>query len=211
VALGVAWRAHRRTDGLFDPRRTRGAGEGGRAPWLIRRGRSLATAEALDLDGIGKGLALRWCAARLAALGVADYLLVAGGDLVAAGSASAGIPWRVSMAGIVPPVPTAVIDLPVAPAALATSAVTRRRDHIIDPRTGRPVRGPLLQVSIAARDPAWAEVWTKVALIQGAADPDATAWWLGADGALEATSRAEARTAWRRTGRHQSAPAAALP
>jgi thiamine biosynthesis lipoprotein len=210
VALGVAWRAHRRTDGLFDPRRTRGAGAGGRAAWLIRRGRALATGEPLDLDGIGKGLALRWCAGRLAALGIADYLLVAGGDLVAAGSASAGHSWRVSLAGIVPTVPTAVIDLPATPAALATSGVTRQRDHIVDPRTGRPVRGPLLQVSVAARDPAWAEVWAKVGLIRGAVEPDIVAWWLSADGTLGATSRATVRTAWRRTGAHESASRAAL-
>jgi hypothetical protein len=88
-----------------------------------------------------------------------------------------------------------VLELPVATVALATSAQTRRR-HIIDPATLRPVDGPVRQATVAGTDPAWAEVRSKLALLDGAPDALERAWWYGTDGRLQATASARAWTAW---------------
>jgi thiamine biosynthesis lipoprotein len=58
--------------------------------------------------------------------------------------------------------------------ALATSSVTRRAwgsglHHLIDPATGRPARGPVLQATVWAPTCAEAEVRAKQALLEGEA------------------------------------------
>jgi len=213
AALALAWRAFRSTNGLFDPRQSsRWPGASRHTTWLQSSRQAVAVAEPVDLDGIGKGLALRWCRDRLRAAGVTDYLLVAGGDLVAAGTAPSGHPWRVSVSGADPrAVPVAVLELPAEPMALATSAITRHRRHIVDPRSGRPVRGPLLQVSVAGADPAWAEIATKLALIRGRAGAGTRAWWLTDAGAFDATAGAGRWISWSRDPISPAAPVEVAP
>ena len=101
VSSDRAWRV---TGGRFDPRVLgdldrlgyRGAtldepGAEGRTVNRVGRivqpvGRhGMTTARPIDLGGIGKGLALRWATARLEQAGARDFLLEAGGDLVARG------------------------------------------------------------------------------------------------------------------------------
>lgn len=173
-----------------------------------RHGISLA--RPVDLGGIGKGLALRWTAAELVREGITDFLLEAGGDLVARGLDTSGGPWLV---GIEDPTETtdhlaviAVID-----GAVATSSVRVHRwsvdarvvHHLFDPRTGEPADGGLQSVTVAGPDPAWAEVWSKVLFVGGrgaiaaeARSRGLAAWWVADDGTLEMTADARARTAW---------------
>lgn len=210
-ALSVAWRAYRSTNGRFDPRiigALEAAGEraGLAIPpspprlaagerWLVAgRGRMGVTAP-VDLGGLGKGLALRWSAGRIRRMGVGDFLLEAGGDLVAGGSAPGGGGWRVSLAGPEGRRPVGVLQLPVGPVALATSAVTRRT-HLIDPSTMRPTETPVRQATVAAADPAWAEVRSKVAILEGAPRPAEIAWWYGPAGGLRATGSARSWIVW---------------
>lgn len=215
LAMAVAWRAYRSTNGRFDPRiigALEAAGEHAGVPlprsplalvagerWLRRDRVSTAVTAPVDLGGLGKGLALRWSSDRIRRLGVTDFLLEAGGDLVAHGTAPDGGGWRVSVAGPDGRRPVAVLRLPAGQVALATSSVTRRA-HIIDPRTLQPVESPVRQVTVAARDPAWAEVRTKVALLGGAPTPSQVAWWYGADGRLQATESATEWIAWTPVG-----------
>jgi thiamine biosynthesis lipoprotein len=107
-ALATSRRAWRRTAGLFDPRVIadlerlgyRGASWDGRIdaaatgsrptrPWLdaAPRRREVTLHEPVDLGGIGKGLALRWAAARAHARRRPPFglLIEAGGDLISAG------------------------------------------------------------------------------------------------------------------------------
>lgn len=204
IALGVAWRAHRSTGGLFDPRlsrrRTPAAKPAG-GGWLRRCGAAVAVTEPLDLGGIGKGLALRWASDRLARLGVADFLLVAGGDLVARGSVGSS-EWRIALAGLDLRAPVGVLALPDRgrPVAVATSAITRHPDHIVDPRTEAHVDGPLVQVTVAGSDPAWAEVASKVALIRGRVAADGPAWWLSRDGRVGVSPSGHEWVRWLRAG-----------
>ena len=247
-ALTTADRAHRATGGRFDPRIVaalerigytgvsqglavpRRAGFQGAAPRheaepvdriLSRRGRRgpISLTEAVDLGGIGKGLALRWAAAAIDALadpvrrreGATGYLLDAGGDIVVRGAPSHGEPWHV---GIEDPAggPEPVATLKAAGRlAVATSSIRRlhwRHDwrevhHLIDPRTGEPGGRGLVAVTVAGSDPAWAEVWSKALFLEGADGIAAlararglAAWWATADGRLEMTAGARMRTVW---------------
>jgi thiamine biosynthesis lipoprotein len=172
----------------------------------------------VDLGGIGKGLALRWAAARaMACLPAGSGLLLdGGGDLVAAGAAP-GEGWPV---GIEDPVaadpataePLAVVALDRG--ALATSSVSVRRwiapdgrpvHHLIDPRTREPARTGLIAVTVMAADPAWAEVWTKALFLAGreaigreARTRGIAAWWVDDAGRLGMTPDARVRSTWLR-------------
>jgi len=230
-AVIAAERARRVTDGRFEPRVLRDlerlgypggvALPGAAAP--ARDGRSdavvcragpgaLVVEDPIDLGGIGKGLALRWAADRVIGAGVGRFLLEAGGDLVARGRSPEGGPWLVGIedpAG--DPDPLAVIV--VEDGAVATSSVRvhawvvdgRPVHHLLDPATGAPAEPGLLAVTVAGRDPAWAEVWSKSLFLAGRNDiagearrRGLAAWWVTTDGSLEMTPAARVRTAWER-------------
>lgn len=170
-----------------------------RRPWRPRSARMLGLinlgGQRIDLGGIGKGLALRWAADAMSAA-TGDYLVEAGGDLVAAGSPGAG-GWRI---GVEHPAggeqPIAVLE--VSGMAVATSSVRVRQwtaegrnlHHLIDPRTGEPGGRGLLSVTVVGPDPAWAEVWSKTLFLAGwdgvdrlATERRLAALWTGPDGA----------------------------
>jgi FAD:protein FMN transferase len=227
-ALATADRAHRMTGGRFDPRVLhqlddwgyRGAdlGAAARADDLgasdriverVARDR-VRLPRPVDLGGIGKGLAVRWARDRVRAAGVDRFLLDAGGDMTASGDAPDGGPWRI---GIEDPAggddPLAVVA--IRDGAIATSSIRRLRwtsdgrdrHHLVDPQTGEPADDGLLAVTVAATDPAWAEVWSKALFVAGRAAIAAearsrglAAWWVGVDGCLEMTPAARQRSIW---------------
>lgn len=170
----------------------------------------------LDLGGIGKGLALRWAAA--AALGPlppgAGLLLEAGGDLVHGGAPPAD-GWLVGVEDPVaepdpgsPPVAVVVVR----DGAVATSSIRVRHwigpdghpvHHLVDPSTGEPAQTGLIAVTVAAADPAWAEVWSKALFLAGrgqigeeARVRGLAAWWVDDRGRLGMTPEARMRSAW---------------
>ena len=231
-ALVASDRARRITDGRFDPRVlvsldrlgyrgaplaavTMDAGAADEAerarPVVEWVGRDrLRIARPIDLGGIGKGLTLRWAAALLAGRGAADFMLEAGGDLVARGRSPEGGPWQIGIedpAG--GPGPLAVIA--VTDMAVTTSSTRVQRwnvdgrtaHHLVNPRTGEPADGGIAAVTVAGPDPAWAEVWSKVLFLGGrgriageARSRALAAWWVADDGTLEMTAAARALTAW---------------
>lgn len=222
-AIVTADRARRVTGGRFDPRVLsdldrlgyRGApvpavpGAGAPMVWRGAPG-ELHLDRPIDLGGIGKGLALRWTAARLDRRGLRSYLLEAGGDLFARGRGPDEAGWRI---GIEDPTGKAgplavmsVVDLAVATSSVGVHAWTvdgRSVHHLVDPATGEPGGDGLLAVSVAAVDAAWAEVWSKSLFLAGRAgigvDARArgvAAWWVGADRSLEMTPAARVRTIW---------------
>ena len=227
-ALVSSDRAWRVTGGRFDPRVLvdldrlgyRGAAldEPGaeirtvsRADRVVQRvgRRGMRVAHPIDLGGIGKGLALRWAAARLERAGARDFLVEAGGDLVARGKDPDGKPWQVGIEDPAGGEDLAVIA--VSDLAVATSSIRVNRwwrdgrvvHHLLDPRTGEPANDGLLAVTVAAPDPAWAEVWSKALYLAGrptianeARSRGIAAWWITDDGALEMTPAARALTIW---------------
>ncbi len=140
--------------------------------------------------------------------------LEAGGDVVAGGTPPED-GWRI---GIEDPAaadadtaaPLAVVEL--RSGAVATSSVRVRHwvapdgravHHLVDPRTGEPARTGLIAVTVAAADPAWAEVWSKALFLAGrtgiaaeARSRDLAAWWITDEGRLGLTPAARVRTAW---------------
>ncbi len=216
-ALGAAWRAFRVTGGRFDPRIIGALEEAGERAgvalppspsrldptdcWLWLESRlGIARLEApIDLGGIGKGLALRWSARRLRRAGFADFLIAAGGDLVAAGRGPARRPWSIRLSD-----PSgkraslATIELPEG-GGLATSSIAVRswtgddgslRHHLIDPATLRPADPIWHSVTVAAADPAWAEILSKVGFLAGDRIGQVLvghrAWWVGPEGGRDA-------------------------
>lgn len=192
-ALVAAWRAFRITSGRFDPRiigALEAAGERAGVPlpasprcldpadrWLrqdARRGVARISAP-IDLGGIGKGLALRWTARNLRRAGIGDFLVSAGGDIVADGVGPAGRPWTVRLEDAASSGPPVTIELPGG-GAVATSSIAVRswvgedgawKHHLIDPATLRPATVRWRSVTVAAPDPAWAEVLSKVGFLAG--------------------------------------------
>jgi len=127
---------------------------------------------ALDLSGIVKGHAIREAGMSLLALGMANWCLNAGGDVLVGGSPNPGtdVPWR---AGIVDPADrrTLLAGFPLGGAApcspvgktadggtrvaLATSGSAERGDHIWSVTAGA---AEFRQVSVAAVDVVTADV-----------------------------------------------------
>jgi thiamine biosynthesis lipoprotein len=232
-ALAIAERARRTTGGRFDVRVARAlerlgfsGGDGG--PVRLPPPSPEARPEPVDLGGLGKGLALRWAAARaaeqlrsvLAAGG--GFVLEAGGDLIVRGASNEGA-WRVAIEDPWEPA-TAVAVVSLATGAVATSSLRIQRwqtpggdaaHHLIDPRTGAPADGGLRAVSVAWPDPAWAEVWSKALFVEGRAgigplarSRGLAAWWVTDDGDLEMTPAARPMTIWlRAAGRSPTARA----
>ncbi len=170
----------------------------------------------VDMGGIGKGLALRWARDRaIAALPPgAGLLLDAGGDLVVGGEPS-GDGWLVGIEDPVASHPAEGDPLVVVRAtegAVATSSVAVRSwrgpdgapvHHLVDPRSGTSAHTGLIAVSVAWRDPAWAEVWSKALFLAGrreiadeARRRGLAAWWVDESGHLGMTPGARIRTEW---------------
>ena len=132
----------------------------------------------IDLSGIAKGFGVDKVAAWLDANGIESYLVEIGGELRARGHAPQGRPWRV---GIEKPTPLQrslqrIVGLETA--AIATSGGYRnffesagaRFSHLIDPRTGEPVRHSLASVTVIAPTAADADAWSTALMVSG---PDA--------------------------------------
>jgi thiamine biosynthesis lipoprotein len=192
-----------------EPRALRLAGRHGSAPG------GLTLLAPVDLGGIGKGLALRWAARRAAViLEDAAFLLDAGGDFASRGRPGAD-GWSIAIEdpwGGAAPVATCEL---LTDQAIATSSVRisrwqapdgRPAHHLIDPSTGEPGGDGLVAVTVAASDPAWAEVWSKALFLEGprgiadvARRRDLAAWWIADDGTLSMTPAARLQTTWVRS------------
>ena len=125
----------------------------------------------LDLGGLVKGWTADVAAEAAVGAGLPWALVNAGGDLRLAGDAP-----RVDIAVEDPDEPGASIGtFRLSRGAIATSSVTKRAwgdglHHVIDPGTGSPSRGDVLQATVWAPTCAEAEVLATVAVLKG---PDA--------------------------------------
>lgn len=130
----------------------------------------------LDLSAIAKGFAADYVGRKLEAIGLSNYLVEIGGDLVVNGHNQHGEPWRI---GVEKPsfgregVQQAVV---VTDGGIATSGDYRNffqqdgqiYSHILDPRLGRPVKKNLISVTVIAGSGARADGLATAFTVMGA-------------------------------------------
>lgn len=145
---------------------------------------ALAPGTGLDPGAIGKGLAGDIVTEELADAGAYAVLVSIGGDVVTRGTPPDTVAWHVSVRddrhADRPEID--VIELAGQRRAVATSSTLRRRwanrHHVIDPRTGHPTEGDVVQATVVAASGWQAEAAATVALIRGSASAD----WLAERG-----------------------------
>lgn len=132
----------------------------------------------IDFGGIGKEYAVDRVAEQLARSHAGGFLVNFGGDLRASGRRPGGQPWTVAVespgrAG------EGIQQIEIASGGLATSGDARRfvmhegrrYGHILDPRTGWPVRGAPRSVTVLAATCVEAGLLSTLAILHG---PDAS-------------------------------------
>lgn len=173
------------------------------------RARSANPALQLDLGAFAKGIALARLDAELVQLGLDDFLLNAGGDLVARGTRGTR-PWRVGIreprgAGVL-----ASLEVNDGEAVFTSGDYERyfewrgeRYHHLIDPRSGRPARGTR-SATVITRDAALGDAAATALFVAGPSQWAQTARRMGvdlamlvaADGTVHLTPGMAERIAW---------------
>ncbi len=130
---------------------------------------------ALDLSSIAKGHAVDLCARRLRDLGIPSFLMEIGGEFVGQGVKPDAQPWwvQLELSDIAPaPGEPAHTDLALVNLAVATSGdFVRRRDgisHLLDGRTGTPLRDTLSAVAVMHAHAMDADGWATALFALGA-------------------------------------------
>ena len=143
--LGLAEATRIATDGYFDIMRPDGR---------------------MDPSGIVKGWAIRKAARLIAAMGLSDYCVEAGGDVQCAGHNDLGAPWRV---GIRNPFDETRIVKVLQPgnAGVATSGSYVRGAHIYDPHAPSAVLSEIVGLTVVAGDICDADRFATAAFAMG--------------------------------------------
>ena len=121
----------------------------------------------IDLSGIGKGFAVDRVGERLRQLGVRDFVFELGGEVLAGDG-----DWPVDIELPDPMTTGSARTISLRHRALATSGNYHQPGHLIDPRTGRPVKRPPSSVSVLAADCATADAWATALFVRGPDFPD---------------------------------------
>jgi len=127
----------------------------------------------LGLGGMAKGYALDLAAAWLRRWGVRDFLLTAGGQVLARGRRG-DRPWRVGIRDPRGPQDDVFATVEIRDASVSTSGDYERAfildgvryHHILDPRTGRPANG-LRSATVIDRDATRADALSTALMVLG--------------------------------------------
>ncbi len=132
----------------------------------------------LDFNAIAQGYSSDLIAAYLDSLGIHNYLVDIGGEVVAHGTKAHRHPWRVGIEtpandSVSAPVVQSVIAL--RDASVVTSGSYRkyyerdgiRYSHTIDPATGHPVQHTLLSVSVVEKESWLADAMATAYMVMG--------------------------------------------
>ena len=130
----------------------------------------------LDLSAIAKGYAVDRLAEVLDESGCGAYLVELGGEIRAKGSAPGGGAWRIGVDA--PTAPGFASTIVLGHGGLATSGDYRqyreldgeRLSHIIDPRTGHPIRHGAASVTVVADRAMFADAYATALLVMGEAE-----------------------------------------
>jgi FAD:protein FMN transferase len=126
-----------------------------------------------DLSGIAKGFGVDQAAAALDALGLAHYLIDAGGEVRTRGRNAQGQPWQVAIEEPLAGRRRPRYVVPLSDLAMATSGDYRiffehdgkRYSHEIDPSTGKPIDNRLTSVTVVASSGALADALGKLIVL----------------------------------------------
>jgi thiamine biosynthesis lipoprotein len=112
-----------------------------------------------------KGWAVERAAAILTEAGSPSHCVNGGGDVRCAGQSPRGGDWRI---GIADPLDRGALALTVTGRdfAVATSGITERGRHVLDPHTGQPPEG-LLSVTVTGPDLAVADAYATAVFAMG--------------------------------------------
>jgi len=132
----------------------------------------------IDLSGAAKGYAAQQVALSLRDRGYESVLADVGGELRVLGSHADGRPWRVALEGPGATAPEMLGTIDLVDEAIATSGDFRNYyeyggdlyAHIIDPRTGYPVRFRGFSVSVVHEDATMADAWATALTVLGPDD-----------------------------------------
>jgi thiamine biosynthesis lipoprotein len=116
------------------------------APPALRKQHPALT---IDINGIAPGYAVDLLAERFEALGVRDFMIDIGGEVLARGRNTRGESWRIAVERPIDSEPTPFEILELDNASVTTSGEYRhyyerggqRYSHTLDPRSGHPIRG----------------------------------------------------------------------
>lgn len=128
----------------------------------------------IDSGGVGKGLAADIAARMAIEAGAVGVLVDLGGDVRVSGFSPRGDSWRLAIENPLE-VTSRLSVITVSDSGVATSTVTKRRfrsgsretHHIISPRTLESTASDTIQATVVAPTAADAEMWTKVAFVDG--------------------------------------------
>lgn len=129
----------------------------------------------LDLSAIAKGFGVDAVAERLVSLGAGRFLVEIGGELRCGGPGPHAGAWRVAIERPEPGAADWQRVLALRDAAVATSGTYRnfvevageRFSHLLDPRTGAPVRHTLVSASVVAPTTSLADAFATGLLVLG--------------------------------------------
>jgi len=125
----------------------------------------------LDPSGVVKGWAVERASAPLRVLDQTAFCLSGGGDMVCRVPSPDAPAWRIGIEH--PHDPSRVVAVvPLQNGAIATSGTAHRGEHLVDARTGRPVRG-VVSVTVVAASLTVADIDATSAYVLG---EDASRW-----------------------------------
>lgn len=124
----------------------------------------------LDPSGLVKGWSVEQASALLLERGGVNHCINAGGDIKVRGEAEVGRPWRL---GIAHPFQRDALTVVVEgrDLAVATSGMSERGPHVVDPRSGRPAVD-LASVTVVGDDLTLADGYATAAVAKGLDAPD---------------------------------------
>ncbi|MFD1696205.1 FAD:protein FMN transferase [Roseibium aestuarii] len=130
----------------------------------------------INLSAIAKGFGIDAVAAKLKGLGVENYMVEIGGDLVTAGVNEKGETWKIGIEKPEPGEKSIELIVSVKDNGMATSGDYRnfvehegkRFSHIIDPTTGWPITHWTTSVTVIADNAMLADGWATAMLALGA-------------------------------------------
>lgn len=128
-----------------------------------------------DLSAVAKGYGVDEVVRTLAGLGLTSFMVEVGGELRARGTKSDGTHWTVGIERPDAEVRASLQSVDLVNMAVATSGDYRnyyevdgiRYSHLIDPRTGSPVKHSVASVTVLHPHAAYADAWATALVVLG--------------------------------------------